>query len=596
MSRWALGRRGGSRRRVSPDSGYGARAVGRDDRAGTQQALAVEEYGGVLLLREVSDDTLSRADVDDLAGSLAAEDEHTVTVVAGPAEAPADALWARLGTLLDDLCEEGVTTVRLAMSGTGHDGRDRPAVARRIADAWGLSVIAPDSAVLVVPGGGLFVLPRRDAGSASGEGWWRFGPGAKPVPLGPRQPAPSWERDRPGALPSPTRGGCVVERIPAGLLIRPREARAPRPGDLCYAVPVDQQGPTVLVGVPDGEDVLPADVEEAVSALSDTARSRVRIAPGGRRDVLGTGQALADALGSEVVVHTGLPLLAASGPADRTVRATLADAGGTPRWHPYVDAVACLPREEPDGPPPSPRLVRWSPPIPGRGSPRAGEVQLSDRWRVAVTRAGIWVCGRDGLRPEPAARPVSADGPVIEVGRPGEPLDVSLWPELSRLLAGLGRDVCARARLHVHGVCVDGGREARRLAGLHSVRSIRFGAGVTAPAAGSRAAGAVPGPGPASGAPAERRPSAAAPGPASRPERPGPPLAAAATTPGPGTGAPAAARASAAVPHGAATASAGARPPGSETGKPSTNGAGRTTGSVPAAVPTEATTTSTPAT
>ncbi|MEU3185088.1 hypothetical protein ABZ707_12930 [Streptomyces sp. NPDC006923] len=486
MSRWSLGRKGSSGRRGAAPSGRGTDAAGPGGpRPGPGPAFAVEEYDGLVLLRLPSDETLGPADVDDLVRAFASDDDYTVTVVAGADEASAAAMWPRLGTLLDSLREEDITTVRLVMSGAGEDGPDRRAVARRIADAWGFEVIAPDGVVLVVPGGGLFV-PGRRTDSGAERGWWSFSAGADPVPLGPRQPAPAWQPPA-GSLPAKTRNGCVVEQIPAGLLIRPEEAIAPRPGDLCYAIPVDRRGPTVLVGVADGEDVLAADVVEAVTALPEPARTHVRIAPGGRRDVLSTGQAVADALESDVVVHTGLPLLSGGSHGGltgrNTVRATFADADGVPRWHPYVDAVECLPAKGTDGPAPSPRLLRWSPPVPGRGNTEHGVVRLSDRWQVTVTRAGLWVSGRDGRRLSPTARPVSADGPVIEIGRPGEPLDLSLWPELSRLLVGLGADVCARARLHVHGTAVDGGRELRRLAGHHQLRSIRFGTR-PAPAAG----------------------------------------------------------------------------------------------------------------
>ncbi|WP_405389900.1 hypothetical protein OG596_19625 [Streptomyces sp. NBC_01102] len=460
MSRWSLRRRGTSGHTDGPQA--------RDE-----PVFAVEEYDGIVLLRMASDDALSAADVDDLARSLPSDD-GTVTVVTGADESTAGALWPRLATLLDSLREEDVTSVRLVMSGSGHDRPGHEAPARRIAEAWGMEVIAPDAVVLVVPGGGLFVPGLRPESRDTGS-WWRFAPGAEPVALGPRQPAPAWQPGPPGPQPV-TASGCVVEQIPAGLLVRPKDALAPRLGDLCYAIPVDRHGPLVLVGVPDGEDVLATDVSEAVDSLPPAARSRVRIAPGGRRDVLEAGRSLAGTLGHEVVVHTGLPLLPTGGlTARHGVRATLADADGTPRWHPYVDAVVCAPAKEPGEAAPAPRLLRWSSPMPGRGRGEQGVLPLSDRWQVTFTRAGLWISGPDGAPVPLAGRPVAADGPMIEVGRPGEPLDMSLWPELSRLLTALGADVCSRARLMVHGTCVDGGRALRGVAGRHNVRSLRFG-------------------------------------------------------------------------------------------------------------------------
>jgi hypothetical protein len=174
-------------------------AHGRAPETPDAPVFAVEEYDGIVLLRSPTDDSLTSADIGDLARCLASDD-GTVTVVTGAEEEAADALWPRLAALLDSLRDEDVTSVRLVMSGAGDDRPDREAPARRIADAWGLEVIAPDAVVLVVPGGGLFV-PDAHPDSRTAGGWWRFAPGAEPVALGPRQPAPAWQ---PGPPPRST--------------------------------------------------------------------------------------------------------------------------------------------------------------------------------------------------------------------------------------------------------------------------------------------------------------------------------------------------------------------------------------------------------
>lgn len=452
-------------------------ARGPSDTGRTPQAessrpgFLVEEYGRLLLVRRSSDELLGPADIADLTRVAEADDDDTVTVVAGADGESAAALWARLGALIDTLCGEGVRTIRLAMSGAGDDSPGRPAVARRIADSWEVDVVAPDGTVLGVPGGGLFVhdvLPDDGTGGGRERGWWRFAPGAEPVPLGPRQPAPAWQ-PAPGSLPSRTRSGCVVEQIPAGLLIRPEGARAPRPGDLCYAIPVDRHGILVVVGVPDGEDVVADDVADVVKTLPEAARTTLRFAPGGRRDVLRVGQGAAGLIDAEVVVYSGLPLLSDSFARDRdTVRAMTVGADGAPRWQPFVDSVICAPGAS------SPRLLRWSPPLPGPGNAQRGMVRLSERWQVTATRAGLWVSGTDTEPPALATRPVDAQGPEIEVGHPGETLDRSLWPVLGRLLDALPPGLPARSRLHVHGSATDGGRELRRLGAQYGLRSVRF--------------------------------------------------------------------------------------------------------------------------
>ncbi|ADI03684.1 hypothetical protein SBI_00563 [Streptomyces bingchenggensis BCW-1] len=477
-------------------------------------ALLVEEYGGVMLLRSPADDTLSTSDVADLARALSVDPEHTVTVVAGADASSAGELWPRLGRVLDSLRSDGVGVVRLVLAAAGDDRPDEPAVARRIADAWEIEVIAPDGVAVVVPGGSLFVPERRSGrgvarGGGERGGWWRFAPGVEPVRIGSRQPAPAWQ---PAVeyLPVGTSGGYAVEQIPAGVLVRSRDAIPPRPDDLCYAVPADPRGPTVLLGAPHDEDIPAGDLTELLTALPEAVRPRVRLAPGGPRDILRTSQSVADSLGVELLVRTGMPLMSYGIPTEPgTVRSVLVGADGAPRWQPFVDTVVCAPAREGETAP-SPRLSRWSPPVPGRGSAEHGAIRLSEQWRVTVTRAGLWITDTESEPPPATARAVDPEGPAIELGHPGRPIDATLYPVLGKLLGGLGADVCGRARLFVLGTCADGGRELRRIAAEHGLRTLRFGAGL-APArpevrrpapAESAEAPTEPGPAPVASAPA----------------------------------------------------------------------------------------------
>ncbi|MFJ8281289.1 hypothetical protein ACIRA2_28890 [Streptomyces griseoviridis] len=468
---------------------------------GSGPPLLTEEYGSLVLLRAAHDTAISETAVHELADLLGAEPGVTtvVTGAVGQDNAPAEEFWQRLSEVFDTLTEAGTRTVRLVMSGAGLERPERPSVARRVADAWKLEVIAPDGEVQIVPGGSLFVRPE----PPRVRGWWGFSPGARPVALGSRQPSPAWQHGV-EQVPERTAGGCVVHQIPAGLLARSPYATEPQRGDLCYSVPVDPRGPTVLVGVPEGGDLSAADVGEVLSALPAALHSRVRLAPGSPRDILRTGQSAAELLGNDVVVYTGMPLLTPSAPMERaSARAVLVGADGTPRWRPFVDAVVCAPAREGE-PAPAPRLLRWTVPVPGRGDPEPGVVRLSERWRATVTRAGLWITGEEERNtgptpPPPTTREVDAEGPAIEVGRPGEALDASLWPELSRLLSGLGSDLGRRARLYVHGTATDGGRALRALAAQHGVRTVRF-APRPAPAAGHGGAPATR-PGEAPGAP-----------------------------------------------------------------------------------------------
>ncbi|MFH8885180.1 hypothetical protein [Streptomyces californicus] len=490
-----------------------------DPGGGAEEGFLVEDHDGILLLRTFSDDTLTPADVADLARTMRA-DEDTVTVVAGAEGAGSAAFWPKLSELLDTLGESGADRVRLVMPGTGHETEGRPATARRIADAWRMEVEAPDGPPLVVPGGSLFVPPAEGAAQRpSAGGWWRFAPGERPKPLGPRSPQPTWQSSLNG-LPSALAGGCVVEQIPAGVLVRPSGAAPARPGDLYHAVPVDPRRLTVVVGVPFGEDISAEEVAEVLDALPDEVQVAVRLVPGGRRDLLPLAQSVSDRLDIEVEVMTGLPLVAASGPLGTySVRSVLATPDGVPSWIPFVDAVRCAPPDAAGRARP-PRLLRWSPPLPGPARPEEGVVGLTDDWQLTVTRAGMWVGPRGGPALSATARRVDPGGPVIELGVPGELLDASLWPVLSNVLESLAPDLRGRTTLHVHGAARDGGRELRRLAAQYGLRTLRHAApapvraGQAVPGRPAAGAAAPPGtPAPASLSPAPPAPS----GPAEHP-------------------------------------------------------------------------------
>ena len=508
MSRWsgALGRRRGGR----PTADTGRAAPPGDGAGAPAERVLLEDHDGLFLLRPSSDETLDPTDVADLARTLHPR-SGTVTIVATAPGGASGALWPRLSELLDTLCAEDIRSVRLVMSGAGDDRPERPALARRIADAWELVVEAPDGHVLVVPGGSVFVPP-------GDGGWWRFAPGERPELLGPRTPAPDWQSGV-RRVPARMAAGCVVDRIPAGLLIRPAEATASRPGDVFHAIPVDQQRPAVVVGVPWGEDVAASEVAELLITLPAEVRSRVRLTPGGRRDVLRLGQSVAWMLKAEVEVTTGLPLFATGRPlGSYGVRSVLVGADGTPVWVPFVDSVLCPPTGDADNPPP-PRLLHWAPPLEEIGGAEEGVVVLSDQWQATATRAGLWVGSRDGAPPPNSAHPVSGDGPVIEIGRPGERLDSSLWPVLSRLLETLAPALRERTALQVHATALDGGRALRTLAADQGLRVIRF-AKPQVPRPAPRGGSPVrPEATPAPPAPGPRPVTAGGPPPAAHPER-----------------------------------------------------------------------------
>ena len=157
---------------------------------------------------------------------------HTVRLLPIMVEELAEALYGRL--------PRGCTAIRLVAwdGGCGHS--ERPAPAYLLASRLNVPVIAPAGPLLGVPGGALFAPAGR--GNERRGGWWRFLPGAVPVRVGWRFPAPPWEADlnELGELPD----GVVADQVPAGIWLH-------RPGhysvtDLVFSVPVDPGAPAII--------------------------------------------------------------------------------------------------------------------------------------------------------------------------------------------------------------------------------------------------------------------------------------------------------------------------------------------------------------
>lgn len=386
-----------------------------------------------------------------------------VTVLVGAGFGVPEALYAALTPELANARKEGARIVRLVMARAAEPGGG--ALAQALAEAVSCDVLAPAGLIVVVPGGTLFAP---DLPGAPG-GWWHFSPGLTPHRTGMRLPEPPWQSAVERAAP-PTTAGCVVEQIPAGLLVLPVGVPSEGADALRYAVPPDPAGPLVLVGS-SRTGAVPADaLAEVIAALPGAVRAGVRLAPGDGADLLPAGQGVADLLGIPVRVATGLPLLldAPSAPAG-SPRTVLTDTEGEPSWRPYVEAVTCTPA---DGGDTTPSLGAWRPPIGGlRPGLEPGAMMLDRRWEVVVTRAGLWVGPNGSAVPEEiAARPVSRELMALDVGSPGEPFDPAVWEALDRLFTALQDDVRERTFVQLHGDCAaDDLRDLRRLAMRHDL-------------------------------------------------------------------------------------------------------------------------------
>jgi len=436
--------------------------------ASASGGVTVEEIGGCFLLRSADERPEEQIE---LIRALAPDDDVAVVVVAVPDDR-AEAMWPRLGDVLTQVRRKPRPVV-LAMSDAGRARPDKAALARRIADAWELTVVAPAGDVVLVPGGTMFTHAAEGEPEAQ---WWSFAPGHEPTPLGLRWPAPVWR----GALADVTISpdGPVLTAVPAGMLVQRPGAPPPAPGDLAYAIPAADDRPSILVSARVTAFDLVAVLSGPVTR-SEWRRHPLRLVPAGAGDLLPLGQAVARDLGIDVEVLTGPPVDLSGtprGPARQ--RVMLLDEAGRPAWSPFAASVLCRPPGR-DGVSPPPQPLDWRPPVAGMRVADAtrGVLRLGDDWRVAVTRAGLWAYPADA-DPErfpdrvTAAWPVSAEVVRVDVGAADRTLDDQVWPLLDDLLGGLLPGPRTRLLLAVHGATTAEGEEAvRKLAA-------RYGAGV----------------------------------------------------------------------------------------------------------------------
>ncbi|GAA2339981.1 hypothetical protein OKJ48_22480 [Streptomyces kunmingensis] len=437
--------------------------AGRRSETGSTGALTLSGGDGVFIVHRTGTPHAFPADI---IASLRTEPAEGTTVLVDTlvTDGELDAFTAVLDQIRDPLRHAGTSEIRLAMSAGAKARAERPAPAQTLSAAWGVDVVAPSGAAVIVPGGSLFSPDDPDAPG----GWWRFSPGLVPRRLGARWPTPDWDAalDR---VNEDIAENHFVQQIPAGLLMHPKETRSEGIDALRYAVPADPAHPVLLVGSPGSPPVDADALAGVITALPRHIRGTLRLLPGDGRDLLDTGQEVADALGLEVQVGSGLPVVVtADSPDSPAHRVLIFDANGTASWRPYVQTVTCAPAES--GPPPAPRLGSWRlPEIGSAESSEPGVLVLDKRWQVTLTRAGMWI-GPRGKPVSMSERRIDTAVVAIDLGVSGRSLDDSLWPMLDQLFGGLEQDVRDRAMIQVHGTTsAEGLRMLRRLAVRHGL-------------------------------------------------------------------------------------------------------------------------------
>ncbi|MEV6948852.1 hypothetical protein AB0N07_44465 [Streptomyces sp. NPDC051172] len=233
-------------------------------------SIRIEEYGDLVVLRSAQAPA-PVGGLDELVHALRSAGDRTVTLLSDPNATEEPDFWPRVGQLLDSLRASGHTTVRLALTGAGEEWAGRPAPARRIADNWAINVEAPAGPLLVAAGGSLYA----PVGPDGRGGWLGFAPGATPVPLGARCPAPVWQSAL-DAVPGEAADGYVIEHIPAGVSVRPgwqAEAASATDTTAYHTIAVDPTCLTVVGDGPPGDRALWPALELLLDSLPHQVRA-----------------------------------------------------------------------------------------------------------------------------------------------------------------------------------------------------------------------------------------------------------------------------------------------------------------------------------
>jgi hypothetical protein len=331
----------------------------------------------------------------ELALAVAEDPEHDLVIVDLPIGLPI-AVWQSVASVLP----RRRRALRLVIGGRS---RETSAMAGQwLSERLGRVVVAPDGTVTLGAGGSLFVH------SGRGSGWVRFEPGHAPHWLAKRFPQPVWDSPLIAEV-SQTSALGVVEPLPGGLWIRPTgfsKEQRPHRAQLIRTMPLQKDILTVVLGAPESPPLTLDDAARVWVQLPEQLRRSTRFVHYGPMAVPGgapLGQALADLLGSEVAVYTGLPTGSPRALSIQTVRS-----GGTPGWAVFAGELGYRPRLS--GPrAPLPTLLSHRVPVVGLQEVAPAVYWYAPDAVVEVIQSGLLVRGPSGGVNTPAVRSVTLD-------------------------------------------------------------------------------------------------------------------------------------------------------------------------------------------
>ncbi|MFF8430622.1 hypothetical protein ACF07Y_36890 [Streptomyces sp. NPDC016566] len=374
-------------------------------------------------------------------------DTRTLVVLTAAGDAAA-VLRGELSEIARIAKERDVTELVLAAPGLAAAGGDGPRPAELLADVLGLTVVAPDGAIALLPDGTL----------KTKASWWRCAPAQPSTRLGDTWPEPQ----------AVSQECPVVTEIAGGYWIT--TAPSERPPGVIGDAGAGASTMTVVVGSPQAPTVHRDRLAEIVGPLAGRGAQVVLSAPWAAPAPLYDMTARLTAhLGEEVLVSLGLPMPGGSDGRFAAFRslglqggfaAVYLDADGNPAWEPYLTKLTAW-REGRRVVP-----IGWRRPFPGATCVGPAVFEAFPGWELEAVPCGLWLrqVPEEGTAKDRNVRFRAADHrlPVLMVGAAGRTLPADIWENVGELLSRLPRQEREPLGLMLRGTADTASREAAR--------------------------------------------------------------------------------------------------------------------------------------